>query len=70
MIHVSEGTPEPQIIPSQYRLQQILEMEDPLFHVPAHVIADYQSRGLIFISEEGELILAAPMKAPKPSEDA
>jgi hypothetical protein len=60
-----ENTPEHQVIPSQHHLQQILEMDDPFTHVPPHIIADYQSRGLILVSEEGKLYLATPIKSVK-----
>ena len=65
MIRSRETTPEHQVIPSQHRLQQILEMEDPFSHVPEHIIADYQSRGLIFVSEDGKIYLATPVKPTK-----
>jgi|LauGreDrversion2_3_1035106.scaffolds.fasta_scaffold110135_2 hypothetical protein len=60
-----ENTPEQQVIPSQHRLQQIMEMKDPFEHVPLHIIADYQARGLIFVSEEGKICLATPIKRQK-----
>lgn len=76
MIHASYNesseqtvTPRLQIIPSQHHLQEILEMENPLSSVPAHVIAEYQSRGLIFMNDEGGLTLAAPVKAARQFED-
>ncbi len=58
--HVREETPEPLVIPSQYRLQEILETEDPLLNIPPHVIEYYRSRGLILVCEEGGVILATP----------
>lgn len=57
-----EGSPEPQVIQSQYRLQQLLEDEEPLLNIPPHVIAYYQSRGMILVSEEGGIVLATPYK--------
>jgi hypothetical protein len=65
MVRTRETTPEHQVIPSQHRLQQILEMDDPFTHVPPHIIADYQSRGLILVSEEGKLYLATPIKTKR-----
>jgi hypothetical protein len=57
-----EATPEPYIIPSQYRLQQVIEMDDPTEQVPEHILHEYQSRGHMLLTEEGKAMLAAPMK--------
>jgi hypothetical protein len=58
-----EATPEPSIIPSQHRLQQLLELGvEELGDIPDHVIYQYQSRGLVFKNEEGTLVLASPVK--------
>ena len=57
-----EATPEPNIIPSQYRLQQVIEMDNPTEYVPEHILQEYQSRGHMLLTEEGKAVLAAPMK--------
>lgn len=66
LLTMREDTPEPVVIPSQYRLQQVLETENPFLNIPAYVIEYYKKQGLIIVSEEGELILATPYKEQPP----
>lgn len=60
--HVREATPEPYVISSQYRLQQVVEMDNPKEQVPEHILLEYQSRGHLLLTEEGKALLATPMK--------
>ena len=63
---IREETPEPFIIPSQHRLQQVIDAKDPMYNIPEHVLEYYKSRGLILVSDEGNVILATPkIKARK-----
>ena len=57
-----EETPEPQIIPSQHRLQHILELGNTCNGVNKDELAYYQSQGLIFANSDGDLFLATPFK--------
>lgn len=64
---IRDTTPEVNIIPSQYRLQQVLETENPFQNIPLHVIAEYVARGHIFVGSDARLYLAAPMKKRRSS---
>jgi len=59
---VNSATPEPYIIGSQYRLQQVVEMDNPQEVVPQHVLDEYMSRGHMILTNAGKAILAAPIK--------
>lgn len=62
---VREGTPEPQIIPSQHRLQRILEAGNVFNGINQNDLAYFQAQGLIFSNSDGELFLATPYKKNK-----
>lgn len=64
-----EKTPEPQIIPSQHRLQHILELGNTFNGVNKDELAYYQSQGLIFANSDGDLFLATPFNNKYKSRD-